>query len=197
MKFINIAIIANIASASATESGLRDSQPPAASVASCTPGLPVPVPGIKSLGDACTLGCECFSAKCEQVSYNPLDGRTCQETVAVGEACNENNDCLSNNCPWAWSMTCALKANGEPCGWEGTLGINPLALGPELSALCESGRCEFSSVTDLFGTCAAKLADGETCVRAEDCESGSCNGWFSRTCEASALLEETNTLSLV
>jgi len=204
MKFIDVAIIASTVGASAAQekditSGLRTAQGPEDIPVGCVPGLPIPVPGTKSIGDDCLQGCECFSAKCENDSYNPFSDRTCTETHAVGEPCNEHNDCLTNTCPWAWTMVCALKPNGEPCGWEGTLGMttNPLTLGEELSALCESGRCEFASFVDLYGTCAAKLADDESCTRDEDCESGDCSiGFhFGLKCKASALLEETTTLA--
>lgn len=214
MQFINIATIASIVSASAAQekdstsgykSGLRSNSAPAdlsqaPPPIGCVPGLSVPVPGVKRNGDQCSLDCECFSAKCDFASYNPFDGRTCQETVAVGEPCNEDTDCLSNNCPGGFfglNRVCALKENGEPCGWEGTLVLPPLDWGVELSALCESGRCEFASLVDPFGTCAAKLDDGEGCIRADDCVSGNCGGpiWW-RTCRSSALSDKTNTLSL-
>jgi len=209
MKFISIGIIASIVSASAarekaSKSGLRlafgeDSQvDPQDIPVGCVPGLPIPVPGTKLVGDDCLAGCECFSARCDSSSYNPLSSRTCMELHDVGAPCNEHNDCLTNTCPWAWNMVCVLKPNGEPCGFEGTLGMNPFTAGGELSALCESGRCAFDSLADLFGTCAAKLADDESCTRDEDCVSGDCNiGWhIGFKCKSSALLEETNTLSL-
>jgi len=203
MKFVNIAILAIAASASAAreragasgrQAGLRHDLSDQIPVG-CIPN----VPGIVATGEACTLGCECTTGRCDAESYFSTK-RTCMETVAIGEPCNENSDCLSNKCPWAFRMVCALKANGEPCGSDATLFMNPATSAGPLSALCESGRCEFDSMTDLFGKCAPKLADGESCDKNEDCESGACQrARFSinSTCTASSLRKDTETAALV
>ena len=81
----------------------------------------------------CRFGSDCDSGRCEGVT-NPQ----CEAPLALGGSCNEDSDCLSDNC--AWSFRCEMKKGG----WWGSAGPgNPSSNGAPWS--------NFSIIVGLVG----------------------------------------------
>ena len=166
MMFINIAITLSMVSTvaaqeedskSVSKSGLRSGT--SSKIVGCVPG----VPGLKVEGTSYLVGCECWSDRCDFSSWNPREGRTCHDTLPVNASCNENSDCLTDKCSSIFFGKCLYKEIDEPC---------------ERSNEYGTGRCEFTSFTDVAGLCAEIIVDGESCRKTEYCVSETCFLFF-------------------
>lgn len=106
----------------------------------------------------------CDEADCDEGLYCDSDQR-CRARKAAGDACELDQECLSDSCAYdsgTASYACAAKkANGEDCYY---------------SDDCDSGNCE----NDV---CANKRGNGEDCTQASECQSGSCD-YQTYTCAA-------------
>ena len=135
-------------------------------------------------------GCACnVDANC--ATGLVCNGRTCQALRKRGEFCVRDTDCGSDA---TGAMVCLPSKNW--CG--------PLAVGSFcddfnldcLSGICSLGKCSTGKAVSqvrrqnckaglvcntVAGTCGAKLADGQPCLRNVECQN-QCNS-FSGTCK--------------
>ena len=96
-------------------------------------------------GEGCFMNDDCISGRCESSIISPLH-RTCQSKAGEYSKCNENSDCLNNECTWGFIC-------GDAC---------------VRSHTCDTGRC-----SNKF-TCEARVEDGADCMWNTDCKTGNC-----------------------
>jgi len=198
MKFINITIIASLASAVAAQKGVSRSGDKTAVEGEFLGWLgciPTPgdlnLPGTKLLGAECRRDCQCYSDSC-------TDG-TCTG-AELGSLCIHNNMCESQNCDLELSSSlptfrCVAPDEPEPSLRGGTipgagfvgclpniLGYNPPGTktrGDACTRNCEcySDHCPTPEEnSDAARTCTG--ADiGDFCSQDVMCQSDNCVGW--------------------
>lgn len=132
-------------------------------------------------GDRCAVGSYC-TATSEAAG-------TCA-TLAVaklGEPCSTDSEAApAQRCNDYLRLYCAADGKCAEFG-DGSLGSTCSDGDPEL-AHCQSGlRCDYANDEASTGTCAAGLANGESCDESDECASGYCGD--SGTCASEAVCE--------
>lgn len=102
-------------------------------------------------------------------------GDSCEDPfighVATGGVCAGDPDCTSGFC------------NGDSIDFDGNITYGACADVPAIGQPCVDGDCPGLRCDRQTTTCAAKLADGETCTFDDDCASDECvDGGTGSTC---------------
>lgn len=108
-------------------------------------------------GDVCYTNDTCCTGKCS-VGAGSLDPGACIVPVADGQACTDNNYCISNFCDGGVCATASCQAADEVC---------------DVAADCCSGLCSNNGYAGSY--CVPAQPDGYACQGPEYCASNVCD----------------------
>ncbi|MBW2461199.1 MAG: hypothetical protein JRH11_06100 [Deltaproteobacteria bacterium] len=104
--------------------------------------------GERELGDECSWDWQCWA------ELDLICVRVCAAPLSIGETCEEDDDCESNNC---YNLTCHGNAIGDFCSDDDQ---------------CTTNNC--------WGYSCRGTGPGERCEDDDDCDSGVCFGEMCR-----------------